>query len=161
MVSNVRDGKSGATVHPQYNLLNMLYPLCTQIYERVAKGEYASDIKEYMEQHNLSAEHVETQLCLIAELLDGLLSGKFEREEDVPYVIKAMKDCRWKERVDWKAMTAFDMMLSRGLLGYWFNAAADMFNQEDIRAQSPGRLTEIIEEMCKRAVDTHHALENK
>jgi hypothetical protein len=96
---------------------------------------------------------------LVAELVDGLLSGRFEREEGISYIEKAMKDCDWNTRVDWLAMSVFDMLASRALLGYWFNAAADMFSGEDVRAQTPEQLTNIVKRMCKQAIETGEVLQ--
>ena len=158
MTTNIRDTKSGASVHPQYNILNIMYSLYVQIGGQIEKEAYPSDVKTYIEQHAISREGILSQLKLIADLLDGLLSGKFEREEGTPYIIKAMKDCDWTNRVDWATMTVFDMLASRAMLATWFMAAADLFNEVDIRAQSPGQLTEIVKGACEHAIETGSTL---
>ena len=158
MVSNIRDTQSGASVHPQYNMLNVMYTMYVQVFKNIAEEKYPQQVKDYIVRHNVTPTRILLQQKLIADLLDGFLTGTFEREEGTPYVIKAMRDCHWENRVDWEAMTVFDMMASRGLMGYWFNAAADLFNGDDVRAQSPGQLTAIIEQMCAKATKTGEAL---
>jgi len=158
MVVNVRDARSGASVHPQYNILNVMYSMYVQVFKNIEEGNVSPDIKDYIERNSITSAQIVSQQALIADLLDGLLSGRFEREEGTPHVLQAMNDCDWYNRVNWSAMAVFDMLASRSMLGYWFNAAADLFNEEDIRAQSPGQLTEIINRMCEHAAKTGQSI---
>jgi hypothetical protein len=135
-----------------------MYTMWTQIFENIQNGHIPKPVKDYIEYHGITVERVRQQMILVAELIDGLLSGKFEREAGVSYIEKAMKDCDWNNRVDWLAMSVFDMLSSRALLGYWFNAAADLFNDADVRAQTPEQLTNIVKRMCRQATETGEAL---
>jgi len=159
MTANVRDTRSGASVHPQYNILNVMYTMYVQIFENIEKRQFPAHVRIYIERNGITPERIHAQQQIIAELLDGLLSGTFERKADEPYVITAMRHCDWENRVDWDAMSVFDMLASRALLGYWFNAAADLFNEEDVRAQSPGQLTAIIKRICEKAIQTGGTLD--
>jgi len=86
MTANVRDTRSGASVHPQYNILNVMYTMYVQIFENIEKQQYPAQVRKYIEQCGITPERIRTQQQLIAELLDGLLLGLFERKADEPYV---------------------------------------------------------------------------
>jgi len=153
MVFNIRDSKTRASVHPQYNMLNVVYRLYVQIFERIEKGQYPPYIDAYMTERGITKERIAEQQRLVADLLDGLFAKEYTRETGTSYLRTAMKDCRWAERFDWEAMAVFDMLASQSLLAYYFGAIADLSSEEDITAQNAGQLREIVDRLCKRTVD--------
>jgi len=153
MVSNIRDPKTFASVHPQYNLLNVVYRLYVQIFERIEKKQYPPYIETYMERLDVTWDRVFEQQRLIADLLDGLFAKEYTRDSALSYLRKSMRDCRWSERFDWEAMTVFDMLANQSLFAYYFGAIADLVSEEDITAQSAGELREIIDRLCQRATE--------
>lgn len=153
MVVNIRDPKTGAAVHPQYNLLNVAYRLYVQIFERIEKWEFPEYVSRYMQERNVTLDRVRSQQALIADLLDGLFAGEYQRETGTSYLRKAMADCRWTVRFDWEAMAVFDLLASQSLLAYYFGAVAELACEEDLRLQNAGELRLIVDRMCRRAVD--------
>ena len=152
MVINIRDPRTRASVHPQYNMLNVVYRLYVQIFERIENKEYPPYILTYMAERNVTSERIRNQQRLIADLIDGLTAKEYTREPGMSYLRKAMADCRWAERFDWEAMAVFDMLASQSLLAYFFLVFADLAGEEDIQAQNAGELREIVDRMCERAV---------
>ena len=155
MVSNVRDPKTRASIHPQYNMLNVVYRLYVQIFERIESGQFPDYLRDFMERHEITPERLLSQQKLIADLIDGLLQKEYAREPAQSYLRKAMKDCRWAERSDWEAMMVFDHLASQSLLSYFFLIFADLASEEDIAAQNPGELREIVDRLCRRAVNAN------
>ena len=157
-ILNIRDPKTGASVLPQYNLLNLGYAAYVQTFERIKNREYPDYIDDYMEKNGITPERVWSQMQLIADLLDGLFSKEYSRDESMSYLRKAMQDCDWGKRFDWEAMAVFDMLSSQAWLASYFLAIADHVNESEIRAQNAGELREIVKNLCKRAGDELHAV---
>lgn len=153
MVFNIRDPKTWASVHPQYNMVNVVYRLFVQIFQRIEAGRYPPYIDDYRHARGITDERVLGQKRLIADLLDGLFAKEYSREPGVAYLRKAMKDCRWSERFDWEAMGVFDMLASQSLLAYAFGVLADLVSEEDLIAQDAGELRQIVDRQCGRALD--------
>jgi hypothetical protein len=153
-ITNVRDPKSGAIVHPQYNMCSVMYRLYTQIFESISSETYPDYIRQHIADKGITKERIAAQQRLISDMLDGLLEKQYQREEGISYVRAAMNICKWSERFDWEAMAVFDMLASQSMIAYWFNTVADLFNEADIRAQSPGELRSIIDSKTKEAVST-------
>ena len=153
MVMNIRDAKSRGSVHPQYNMLNVVYRLYVQIFERIEKGQYPPYIAQYMVEHEIDCKRIHRQQQLIADLIDGLMAKEYARDSGQTYLRKAMADCRWQERFDWEAMAVFDMLASQSLLAYYFGIFADLAGEEDVQAQNPGELREIVDRMAGHAVE--------
>lgn len=151
MVVNIRHYETKASVHPQYNMINVVYRLYVQIFERIEKKQYPDYVNIYMEANGITMERVLLQKKLIADLLDGLLSKEYTREPGTEYLRKAMRDCRWSERFDWAAMTVFDMLASQSMLAYFFNVFAELASEEDVKAQNPCELREIVDRQCRHA----------
>lgn len=151
MVFNVREPNTRASIHPQYNMLNVVYRLYVQIFERIEKGQFPDYVHTYMEQHQVTPERIAGQQRLIADLIDGLLAKEYTRDPAMTYLRKAMQDCRWAERFDWEAMGVFDLLASQSILAYYFLAFADLASEEDVKAQNPGELREIVNRLCRRA----------
>lgn len=153
MVVNIRDPKTGASVHPQYNMLNVVYRLYVQIFQRIELGHYPEYVREYMEKNHVTIERITSQQSLIADLLDGLFAKEYTREAGTSYLRKAMKDCRWSERFDWEAMAVFDMLASQSLLAYYFGVIAEVASEEDVTAHSAAELRLIVDRMSQRAIE--------
>lgn len=153
MVFNIRDPKTYASVHPQYNLINVAYRLYVQIFERIENKRYPPYIETYREECGVTEDRIVEQQRLIADLFDGLFAKEYTREPGTSYLRKAMRDCRWSERFDWEAMAVFDMLASQSLLAYAFGAIADLVSGEDIAAQNAGELRAIVDRLCRRAAD--------
>jgi len=151
MVINIRDPRTRASVHPQYNMLNVVYRLYVQIFERIENGEYPPYISTYINERNVTTERVRNQQRLIADLIDGLMAKEFTRDPGMSYLRKAMADCRWTERYDWEAMGVFDLLASQSLLAYFFLVFADLASEEDVQTQNAGELREIVDRMCEKA----------
>jgi len=151
MVTNIRDPRTRASVHPQYNMLNVVYRLYVQIFERIENGEYPPYISTYINERNVTTERIRNQQRLIADLIDGLMAKEFTRDPGMSYLRKAMTDCRWAERYDWEAMGVFDLLASQSLLAYFFLVFADLASEEDVQAQNAGELREIVDRMCEKA----------
>jgi len=154
-IHNIRDPKTGASVLPQYNLLNLGYQAYIQVFERIKNREYPDYINTYMEKSGMTLDRVSAQMQLIADLLDGLFAKEYSRDESMSYLHKAMQDCRWRERFDWEAMAVFDMLASQAMLAHYFLAIADLVTESEIRAQNPGELREIVGTLCRRASKLH------
>jgi hypothetical protein len=152
-IINIRDAKTDASVLPQYNMVNIMYRLYVQIFERIDKGQFPAYVDEYIKAHLITSGRILSQQQLIADLFDGLLKGEYERSPNMDYLHKAMQDCNWTERFDWAAMGVFDMLTSQSLLSMWFLTVADLYSGADVQAQSPGELRNIIDRQCRRAVD--------
>jgi len=153
MVFNVRDPKTFASVHPQYNLLNVAYRLYVQVFERIENRQYPPYIETYIEQHGVTRDRILEQQRLIADMLDGLFAREFARDDAMSYLRKAMLDCRWSERFDWEAMAVFDMLANQSLFAYYFGAIADLVSEEDMTAQNVGELREIVDRLCRHATE--------
>jgi hypothetical protein len=152
MVTNVRDPRTRASVHPQYNMLNVVYRLYVQIFERIENGEYPPYISTYIDERKVTTERIRSQQRLIADLIDGLMAKEYTRDPVMTYLRKAMADCRWTERYDWEAMGVFDLLASQSLLAYFFLVFADLAGEDDVQAQNAGELREIVDRMCEKAV---------
>jgi hypothetical protein len=152
-ILNIRDPKTRASILPQYNILNIMYRLYTQVFQRLEDGRYPPYIREYIDARNITPARIEAQRQLIADLLDGLLNKEYQRSDEMDYLRKAMADCRWKERFDWEAMSVFDTLASQSMLATWFLTIADLYTDRDIQAQGAGELREIIDRRCKQAVE--------
>jgi hypothetical protein len=150
-ILNIRDPKTGASVLPQYNLLNLGYSAIKQVFQRIESGNHPEYINTFREQHGVTQERINTQLHLIADLLDGLFRGEYERDDSMTYLEKAMQDCRWPERFDWEAMAVFDMLMSQGIIAHYFLAIADLASESEIQANNKDELREIVENLCRRA----------
>lgn len=151
MVQNIRDPKTLATAHPYYNMINVVYRLYVQIFERIELGQYPPYIKEYMETFDITPDRITGQQRLIADLLDGLMLKEYPRDDSMSYLRKAMQDCGWKDRFDWRAMGVFDLLASQSLLAYFFGVFADLACEVDLEFQTPGELREIVDRLCRRA----------
>ena len=138
-------------MHPQYNMLNVGYQLIVQIFERIENGQYPPYIDQYMTDQGITKTQVLEQQKLIADLLDGLFAKEYTRDPSMTYMRAAMQQCNWKERFDWKAMAVFDMLASQSFLTYYFLTIADLASAEDVAAQNPGQLREIVGRLAKRA----------
>ena len=152
MVVNIRDPHTRASIHPQYNMLNVVYRLYVQIFERIENENYPPYIATYRIERNVTTERLRNQQQLIADLIDGLMAREYTRDAGMSYLRKAMADCRWGERFDWEAMGVFDMLASQSLLAYFFLVFADLASEEDTQVQNAGELREIVDRMCERAV---------
>jgi len=157
-IHNIRDPKTGASVLPQYNLLNLGYRAYVEVFERILNREYPDYIDVYMEKNGITTERMMDQMQLIADLLDGLFAKEYSRDESVNYLHKAMRDCRWRDRFDWEAMAVFDMLSSQAWLASYFLAVADLVTESEIRAQNAGELREIVKTLCRRAGGELHGV---
>lgn len=156
MVQNIRDPKTLATAHPYYNMMNVVYRLYVQIFERIELGQYPPYVTEYMDAFGITPERIVEQQRLIADLLDGLMLKEYLRDESMSYLRKAMQDCRWQGRFDWQAMGVFDLLASQSMLAYFFGTFADLACDLDIEFQTPGELREIVDRLCRRATDHYY-----
>jgi hypothetical protein len=158
MVVNIREPETGASVLPQHHILNVMYELYVQIFDRIAKKQYPAYIEEYRERHGVDEERIVNQQRLIHDLADGLFAGRYTRDSSMAYLDKAMKECRWEERFDWEAMAVFDMLASQSLLAYFWTAVSDLASEEYLKAHSAGELRPLVDRLCGRALDivTHH-----
>ena len=89
-IHNIRDPKTGASVLPQYNLLNLGYQAYIQVFERIKNREYPDYIDTYMAKNGITFDRIYSQMRLIADLLDGLYAKEYSRDESMSYLHKAM-----------------------------------------------------------------------
>lgn len=162
---NIRDSKTGASVLPQYNMLNVMYALYEQVFERIKKAQIPDDVKKLMDEKDVTTERIKKQLVLVSELIDGLYSGKFKRtaneaaDPNEPSIIRAMRMCEWDSRFDSEAMYVFDILTSRAMLAYWYTALFDIVNEQDVAIQSADRLRQVIDKMAKDSDSVSQLLE--
>jgi hypothetical protein len=153
MVYNFRDPRTLASIHPQYNLLSVVYRLYVQIFERIEHRQFPPYIETYMERNGVTWDRVLEQQRLIADMFDGLLAQEHTWDSSLSYLRKAMQDTRWHDRFDWEAMAVFDMLANQALFAYAYGAIADLVSAEDITAMNAGELREIVDRLCRRAAD--------
>ena len=151
MVSNIREPKTEASVLPQYNVLNFGYRMYVQMFERIEKKEYPDYIDVYREKHGVTDDRIQSQMQLIADLLDGMAAGEYVSDKSMAYLHKAMQDCRWQDRFDWEAMAVFDMLASQSMLAFYFVAMSEVITESEIKAQNMGELRKIIDRLCRQS----------
>jgi hypothetical protein len=139
--------------NPQYSLPNIYYSLFKQLFEDITNGVYEQFLTEYRKTHDVSDERLQSQMALLADLLDALTLAKYPRDNPSDtgraYMETVMRHLDWQTRYDETAMRVLDILAHRRLLTYYFRSLADGGRTTDICPSGRAELTETVERLLQ------------